>query len=228
MPFILSIESTSPICSVALSSNSNVLAIRETSENNHSTILTQFVIDVLKEAGLKPEDLDAVAVSKGPGSYTGLRIGVSAAKGLCYSIDIPLISVDTLYALANIARPKYPDCMLCPMIDARRMEVYTAVYDSNMNEIEHVEAKIIDSESFKDILFDNKVIFLGSGTSKCKDILISENAVFNLDFQVSARNLVTIAEQKFEKSIFEDIAYFEPFYLKEFIPKKPVVKALRK
>lgn len=227
MARIISIESTSQTCSVALAENDKLIALKETSGNNHSVVLTQFILDVLNEVGLKSTDLDAVAVSKGPGSYTGLRIGVSAAKGLCYSLDIPLIAVDTLYALALSVRDLYPECFICPMIDARRMEVYTALYDLDMNTVLEVHAKIIDESSFQDCLSSNKIVFLGSGAPKTNNVIKSPNAIFDLSHDLSAKNIISTAYQRFTDKKFENIAYFEPFYLKEFVAKKPVVKALR-
>ncbi len=186
------------------------------------------------DAGIKFTDLDAVAVSKGPGSYTGLRIGVSTAKGYCYGLNIPLISVDTLAGMAAGLIQKTLDVnqsdnvLFCPMIDARRMEVYTALFNSNLEKVENVSAKIIDENSFNEELLKYKIIFGGDGALKCKETLAHQpNAIFYNDFFPSAKFIYKIAEQKFVNKEFEDTAYFEPYYLKEFIAGKPRVKGLR-
>ena len=232
MSKILCIETATTICSVALVENGAVVAQKISQEKNaHSAIVTLFVEDVLKESGNDYTDLDAVSVSKGPGSYTGLRIGVSTAKGLCYALDIPLISVNTLQSMAKgmaskMKKEEY-NALLCPMIDARRMEVYCAVYDNIGNEIRETKAEIIDNDSFTDYLKTNKIIFFGDGAAKCRDIITHPNAVFYDDFQPSAGNMAGIATEKFRTGIFEDVAYFEPFYLKEFIAGIPKVKRLK-
>lgn len=229
MPNILLIESTSTICSVAVADEKSILSIRETTDNSHSAVLTQYILDTLDDAGLKPHDLNAVAVSKGPGSYTGLRIGVSAAKGLCYALEIPLIAVDTLKSLAFKAKDVYPNHVICPMIDARRMEVYTALFDVNANYLLNTEAKVVDEvflNDMKKILDDNKVVFLGSGAEKSMSVIKHHNAVFDNKLNVSAALLAPLSCKMYEEKIFEDLAYFEPFYLKEYIAKKSSVKAL--
>ncbi len=232
MPNILCIETATTICSVAMISNSGSVMEKKSSEKNaHSAIVTLFIEDVLKDAGLDYTDIDAVAVSKGPGSYTGLRIGVSTAKGLCYALDIPLISVNTLQSMANGLIGKDSnidrDALLCPMIDARRMEVYSAIYNINGEEIRETKAEIIDENSFADYLANNKMIFFGDGAVKCSEIITHPNAVFINEIHPSAANMAFIADMKFQKKQFEDVAYFEPFYLKEFIAGIPKVKGLR-
>jgi tRNA threonylcarbamoyladenosine biosynthesis protein TsaB len=232
MPNILCIETATSICSVALTGNGVVLAEKQSSEKNaHSAIVTLFTEDVLKEAGFEYTDIDAVAVSKGPGSYTGLRIGVSTAKGLCYALDIPLISVNTLQSMgqgmADILTGKDSSVLLCPMIDARRMEVYSAVFDINGKEIRETKAEIIDDNSFSDYLENHKVVFFGDGAAKCRNIITHPNAVFYDNINPSAKNMASIAAEKFKNKQFEDVAYFEPFYLKEFIAGIPRVKGLR-
>jgi len=229
---ILCIETATTICSVALLCEGSILAEKRSSEKNaHSAIVTLFIEDVLKEAGLEYTDIDAVAVSKGPGSYTGLRIGVSTAKGLCFALDIPLISVNTLHSMskgmADILSEEDSSTLLCPMIDARRMEVYSAVYDIDGNEIRETKAEIIDNNSFSDYLVDRKVVFFGDGAAKCRNIITHPNAVFYDDINPSAKNMASIAKEKFKNKQFEDVAYFEPFYLKEFIAGIPRVKGLR-
>ena len=226
MSLILSLETATSSCSVALSLNGEVLACRELNERNvHASYITVFVDAVLKEAGRKMKDVDAVAVSRGPGSYTGLRIGVSTAKGLCYALDIPLISVNTLEAMAaGLSKSGRFDkeVLFCPMIDARRMEVFTAVFNSKGKEISPVEAKIIDEASFSELLSNHKIIFFGDGAEKCERVLgENENALFVTDFVNSAKDLVDIAGHKFQERNFENTAYFEPFYLKDFLTTQP-------
>ena len=229
---ILCIETATTICSVALASDRGVLSERKSSEKNaHSAIVTLFADDILMDVGLEYTDIDAVAVSKGPGSYTGLRIGVSTAKGLCYALDIPLISVNTLQSMAkgmaDILINEDSSTLFCPMIDARRMEVYSAIFDNNTQEVRETKAEIIEPDSFTEYLRNHKMIFFGDGASKCRDILTHPNAVFYDDINPSAANMAEIAKEKFKGKRFEDIAYFEPFYLKEFIAGIPRVKGLK-
>ncbi|PCJ23338.1 MAG: tRNA (adenosine(37)-N6)-threonylcarbamoyltransferase complex dimerization subunit type 1 TsaB [Flavobacteriales bacterium] len=223
MSIILGLETSTKICSVAVSDGDKLLALREEGgEYSHSEKLTVFIQSTLKEARLKLPDIDAVAVSKGPGSYTGLRIGVSVAKGLCYALNKPLIAVDTLQAMA-LGMSKAEDLGLyCAMIDARRMEVYTAIYDLNNNMIEEVSAKIIDKDSFENYLKENKVVFFGDGSDKCKEVLNGNtNATFSDKGLPSAQYINQIALEKFNCQNFEDVAYFEPYYLKDFIATTP-------
>lgn len=235
MPHFLNIESATAVCSVVLSDDTKVLSMREKNTgNNHSELLTEYIAEVLAEAKVSPSCLDAVVVSKGPGSYTGLRIGVSAAKGLCFSVDVPLIAVDTLTSLAYRAKDKYPqeNYIFCPMIDARRMEVFTAMFDSNLHRLSDVEAKVIDEHSYENLLADNlladnRILFYGDGAEKCKSVINSNNAIFDADILPSATSLICPAIQKFLSADFEDVAYFEPFYLKDFVAAKAHVKGLR-
>ena len=233
MALILSIETATPVCSVTLAKDNKVLAVKEsTKKNSHSEIVTVFIDELLKENQLTFSDLDAVAVSKGPGSYTGLRIGVSTAKGLCYALDIPLIAVNTLQSLAIGALEDYHldeglPVLFCPMIDARRMEVYCALYDKNNREVRETKAEIIEPDSFQTYLETNKVIFFGDGATKCKEVIQHQNAVFMEDIFPSATNMISIAIDKFKNQLFEDVAYFEPFYLKDFIAGVPKVKGLK-
>ncbi len=225
MPLILHLETATSVCSVALSKESELLSSRELNSGySHSENLTVFCREVLKEAQIEFRELDAVSVSKGPGSYTGLRIGVSAAKGFCYSLDIPLIAIPTLKAMAYQALRKIPssdEYLFCPMIDARRMEVYCAVFDGELKEITPVNAHILDANSFTDILKTNKIAFFGNGSSKAKDLLQGDaNAFFFEKLDPSATAMVHLAEEAFEQKRFEDVAYLEPYYLKEFIGKK--------
>ena len=185
-----------------------------------------YVDEVIKEAGLNPQDLDAVCVSKGPGSYTGLRIGVSAAKGLCYGLGIPLLSVGSLESMTHLALLNFEEeladaALLCPMIDARRMEVYTQLFDASLNVIEPVSAEIIDEHSFSAELEKGKVVFFGDGVFKCKEVINHPNVVFLDKFNPSACGMIALAEAKFASEQFEDVAYFEPYYLKNFVAGKP-------
>jgi tRNA threonylcarbamoyladenosine biosynthesis protein TsaB len=225
---ILNIETATSLCSVALSVNGKVVSQRETFEDkSHASKLTVFIKEILEEKGIGIPDIDAVAVGKGPGSYTGLRIGVSTAKGLCYGASLPLIAVSTLQILFKqvTANPVNlselflgkPDALFCPMIDARRMEVFTSVYNTQGEEVESAAAKIIAPDSFHEMLSGHTVIFFGSGMEKCRSILTDPNAVFVPDVNPHAASLALLAEDKYYQQEFEDIAYFEPFYLKDFI-----------
>ncbi len=233
---ILLIETSTEVCSVAFSKNDEVQFIKESIEGlNHSELLTVFIEDLFKENNLLFPALDAVAVSKGPGSYTGLRIGVSVAKGLCYALDKPLIAINSLDVLGKYAAEHIhefsnfrmgDDVLFCPMIDARRMEVYTALYNSTGNRIKPVSAEIIDEKFLHEYLEKHPVFFFGNGAQKCKNILKHENAVFNGPATTSAQFMQKIAFDKYNKKEFENVAYFEPFYLKDFvatIPKNKII-----
>lgn len=217
MPNILCLETSTTNCSVAIAVDGNVKAIRE--ENNqkfsHAEKLHVFIADVLSESGLDKKDLDAIAISKGPGSYTGLRIGVSAAKGLCFALDIPLISIPTLEVLAQHA--KGGEGYIIPLLDARRMEVYSAVFNSKKEQIRETKAEILDENSFQEYLEGGKTIFLGDGASKFKELCDHNNSVFLEGKLPSSANMALLAEAKYKISDLEDVAYFEPYYLKEFM-----------
>lgn len=219
------------VCSVALAVDGIVKAIQESRiKNAHAESVTVFSQEVLNQAGYSFDDLDAVAVSKGPGSYTGLRIGVSTAKGFCFAQDIPLISVNTLKAMAFGLQLQHNDdaYLYCPMIDARRMEVYVAIFNQKLETVTETKAEIIDENSFNDVLASNKMLFAGDGAEKCKTFLSqNNNALFIDDFFPSASFLSMLAEEKYQKELFEDVAYFEPFYLKDFVAGIPRVKGLR-
>jgi len=219
---VLNIETATKNCSVSVADGINILAFKELNEGmfSHAEKLHTFIIDVLAAAGLAMKDLDAVAVSKGPGSYTGLRIGVSAAKGLCYAMDIPLISIPTLKCLA-LQIPINTSDYIVPLLDARRMEVYSAVFDGLHNEVRETEAEIIDKESFAELLEKGKVCFLGDGAEKCKEFIKHANAEFLKRRYPSAKEMAVLADEKYSKADFEDLAYFEPFYLKDFVAGKP-------
>lgn len=228
-PLILSIETATEICSVVLSKGNQIICQKTSIElNSHSKLLASFIEEVFISCGKDlRKELDAVAVSKGPGSYTGLRIGVSSAKGLAYALDVPLIAVDTLQILAFRAKEKYPDCLYLPMIDARRMEVYSAIYDENLNLIKDISADIIDKDLYEDYHNkDKKIIVVGNGASKCKEVLSKDIYVYDDTIQLNAEYMSLIAQEKYNKADFEDVAYFEPYYLKDFIAKKSIVKGL--
>ncbi|RLD89712.1 MAG: tRNA (adenosine(37)-N6)-threonylcarbamoyltransferase complex dimerization subunit type 1 TsaB [Bacteroidetes bacterium] len=231
MAFILNIETATRVCSVALAIDGVVTSIRESHvANSHSELITLFAEEVMNEAGIPFSRLDAISVSMGPGSYTGLRIGVSTAKGLCYSLDKPLIAISTLKAMAAGMAGLVEDdqFLLCPMIDARRMEVYAAVYDLQLRELRPTEAVIVDDQSFGELLESHNILFAGDGAPKCKEVLShQQHAVFHDEFHPSTRYMATLSEQKFRQNVFEDVAYFEPFYLKDFVAGIPKVKGLR-
>ncbi|MBQ8775553.1 MAG: tRNA (adenosine(37)-N6)-threonylcarbamoyltransferase complex dimerization subunit type 1 TsaB [Alistipes sp.] len=231
MALILSIETGTDICSVALANDGELMALRESDEGrDHAKKVALFVDELLRETGVQPSDLDAIAVGKGPGSYTGLRIGVSFAKGMCYALNIPLIAIGSLDALTEVAREDYDagildiedeewaKAKLCPLVDARRMEVYAQVFDNEGKALTDVVAEVVTEESFKEWRKDKFVIF-GNGAKKCTELL--SDAVF-VEIAPSARGIVRLAEEAFKAEKFEDLAYFEPFYLKEFlvIPSK--------
>lgn len=216
MATLLCIETASTNCSVALGVDGKLLDLKEdyNLSYSHSERLHLFIFEILKENRLTLQELDAIAISKGPGSYTGLRIGVSAAKGLCFSLDIPLISVPTLTALAHKVKEVGT---VVPMLDARRMEVYTAVFNSNKEQVEETSAKILQSDSYNDLLETGKVYFIGSGVEKFKAICTHPNAVFIEDQLPSAKEMIELAFDKYKTSDFENMAYFEPYYLKDFM-----------
>ena len=217
LAFILNIETATKNCSVSISKEGKTIALKEINNGNysHAEKLHELIKLVVLDAKIELSNLNAIAVSKGPGSYTGLRIGVSAAKGLCFALDIPLISVNTLQSLSlSVSIEKG---YKIPLLDARRMEVYSQVFSNKTEKIREVYAEIITPDSFSDYLNDHKVYFLGDGAEKCKEIITHENATFINNKFPSAKEMSTISYEKFKKNEFEDVAYFEPFYLKEFI-----------
>lgn len=225
---ILQIETSTKYCSVAVSKNGETINLKiAAGQNLHAGSLTLFIDEVMAQSGMQYADLDAVAVSKGPGSYTGLRIGVSTAKGLCYALDKPLIAVDTLQMMAHGFLQTYPEHndLVCPMIDARRLEVYTALYSPMGDELESVTAKIIDENSYAAELRASKITFIGDGAAKCAPVIDNSNASFLTENFNTAANMSALAYQRFQTGTFEDVAYFEPFYLKDFMitesKKKP-------
>jgi tRNA threonylcarbamoyladenosine biosynthesis protein TsaB len=226
---ILCLETATPICSVALCDNTGTPLIRESHENkSHASLLNVFINELLDEAGLTAGQLEAVAVSKGPGSYTGLRIGVSVAKGIAYGASIPFIAVDTTRSMFNSFTAERSwdfgaddTTLFCPMIDARRMEVYYSLFDATGNVVKDITAEVITENSFPEIPENRKIMFFGDGASKCNGMTGHKNSVFISDFMISATGMQNTAYQKFRENLFEDVAYFEPFYLKDFIATIP-------
>lgn len=223
MTYILNIETATKNCSVSISKEGKTVALKELNDGNysHAEKLHELIGQVVLEAKIALSDLKAIAISKGPGSYTGLRIGVSAAKGLSFALDIPLISTNTLQSLAlSVSIDKG---FKIPLLDARRMEVYSQVFNEKTQKIREVQAEIIDADSFSEFLNAEKVYFFGDGAEKCKAIITHKNAIFINEKFPSAKEMSAISYEKYLKNEFEDVAYFEPFYLKEFlgaIPKK--------
>lgn len=221
---ILLLETATTSCSVALSENGKLIALKELNERNiHASHITLFIDEVMNNAAKKYPDLDAVAISKGPGSYTGLRIGVSTAKGLCFALDIPLLGIDTLEAMAvgliqqtNISG----SALLVPMIDARRMEVYTAIFENDLQVVEPVNAKIVDVSSY-DNYRDRELLLFGDGADKFKELFANQANIRFVDFINSASHLNSLACKKLAENDTENLAYFEPFYLKDFLLTKP-------
>lgn len=221
MALILNIETATDVCSVALALDGKIIAIREESSGqSHARLLTTFISECMKEAGFQLSDLSAVAVSKGPGSFTGLRIGVATAKGLCYALDKPLLSVNTLQSMASnylIHNKADAGTWLCPMIDARRMEVYTAFFNADLEFEKETTAEVIEPGSFQDILSRHRVVFFGDGMEKTRQIFENQtNAIFDKDTLPSAAGMPRFSEESYKNGKFEVTAYFEPFYLKDF------------
>lgn len=234
MQLHLLLETATQVCSVALSEEGKVVGeLHSNQPNAHSSLLSVFINDIMGQTHHTMSELSSICVSSGPGSYTGLRIGVSTAKGLCYARQIPLLSVPTLQSMASQYFEAHPDYhgLVCPMIDARRMECYSAFYARDMvapKEIRPVSADVIESGIYDEFLNEGYVTFVGDGAQKTLPILgMHPHAIFDDSFQISASGLNAMAMSQFEKEIFEDVAYFEPFYLKDFVAKKSVVRGLR-
>jgi tRNA threonylcarbamoyladenosine biosynthesis protein TsaB len=232
---ILCLETATSVCSVALCDTSGILSSRESHEDkSHATLLTPFIEDILKENRIEAADLSAVAVSKGPGSYTGLRIGVSVAKGLAYGASVPLIGIETTRSMFYGLMKKHESDpavtgsdLICPMLDAKRMEAYYCIFDRNGSIVKDIAAEIIDQKSFIDMLKSNRIVFFGDGASKFRKVISHENAIFIDDFTLSAAYMHCSAYEAFNKGAFENVAYFEPFYLKDFvatIPRKNIIR----
>jgi tRNA threonylcarbamoyladenosine biosynthesis protein TsaB len=216
MSWILHLETATKVCSVALSLNGKLHQLEEIADDQyaHGEQLTLLIEKVLKQASITPRDLVAVSVSSGPGSYTGLRIGVSTAKGLCYALGIPLIAVDSLSALANPAREKYPQQTLCSMIDARRMEVYSTIFAADGTVLKSMSADVLDENSYAAF---EPFVFFGDGAPKMADLWKDRTSICDPELRCSAAGQVALAYEKFTRNEVEDVAYFEPLYLKEFV-----------
>ena len=210
--YILHLETATKVCSVALSNNGSVISIKETVSDGyiHSESLTLFIQDVLQDAQIELSQLSAVSVSAGPGSYTGLRIGLSTAKGLCFALNIPFIAVDTLTALKNVIPTG--DIPIIPMLDARRMEVYAQVFDTDGKTLQELDAIVLSEDSFSD---SEPFVVLGDGAAKCKEMWGHRNITWNENVLCSAKGQASIAYEKFQKKEFENLAYFSPIYLKD-------------
>lgn len=226
MPTILSIETATKTSSVAIHEDGNLLGLQQYNiAKSHASLVQVIINQILKNTGINLEEIEAVAVSAGPGSYTGLRIGVNSAKGLCYALSIPLIAINTLESMAHqVNKINFENFLLCPMIDARRLEVYCLLSNKSKEIIIETNAKIIDEKSFITFLEKDKILFFGDGAEKCKRIIIHQNAVFIHNIIPTAREIGEIAEVKYQKKQFEDLAYYEPFYLKKFRIVKPKKK----
>jgi tRNA threonylcarbamoyladenosine biosynthesis protein TsaB len=235
-PLILHLETATNICSVALSRGEKIVAIRESAEDrSHGSLLTPFMQEVLDETGIRPDEINAIAVSKGPGSYTGLRIGVSVTKGFAYANNIPVIGIVTLQAMVVAAthhhlvqelQQQYPKLLFCPLIDARRMEVFSGLYDKNAEILSPVVATVVDETSFNKDLDSNHIVFFGNGSDKISDTIQHPHAHFIKEIYPSSEFMVPLALRNFKNNIFEDTAYFEPFYLKDFVATIPRKKVL--
>tara|TARA_B110000259_G_scaffold36054_1_gene40541 strand:- start:10772 stop:11449 length:678 start_codon:yes stop_codon:yes gene_type:complete len=217
MAYILNIETSTTNCSVSISENGHLIGLKEDNslQYSHAERLHVYIDEVLKTAKVSKDQLEAIAISKGPGSYTGLRIGVSAAKGLCYALSLPLISVPTLEALAH--QVENPKGTIVAMLDARRLEVYSAIYDASYNETRQTEAEVITLDSYKELLDLSPVYFIGNGVAKTQQLVSHPNAIFIENKLPSAAQMCTLTHAKFNDNDFEDVAYFEPYYLKDFI-----------
>jgi len=225
---ILCLETATNLCSVALIESAGVISVRESeASKSHASMLTVFIGEILREKGMIAGDLQAVAVSKGPGSYTGLRIGVSVAKGISYGASIPLIGIETTLSMFHGIREHAhlyssgSDMLFCPMLDARRMEVYFAIYNQAGLKTKDITAEVINENSFSDILDIQPIIFFGDGALKCRDVIRHKNAIFAENFSISASHMQKPVIEAFNNNAFEDVAYFEPLYLKNFITSTP-------
>jgi tRNA threonylcarbamoyladenosine biosynthesis protein TsaB len=221
MGLILNIETSTTVCAVSLAKDGSEILSKhiKSKKYSHSENLNLFIESIFNETNYSFNLLDAISVSKGPGSYTGLRIGVSTAKGLCYALDKPLLSVNSLKSLANLYKGEAE--FIIPLFDARRMEVYSAVYQYNLTLIEDVKAVIVEENSYSNILAKGKTVFLGPGAEKCQSIIKNKHAMFDLNTDVNSTGMMSLSEEKLQNKQYDDVAYFEPFYLKEFIAGQP-------
>ncbi len=226
MAIVLNLETATTNCSVSVAKDGKVIYLKEHNSSNysHAEQLHVFIEDALKEASLSINNINAIAVSKGPGSYTGLRIGVSAAKGLCFSLDIPLISIPTLESMAHQVSLQ-ENTVVVPVLDARRMEVYSTVFDASYTEIRETQAEIINENSFLEFAKKGKVVIAGNGAEKCKETLTHPNFIFNTGVVPSAKEMAKLSFKKYQNKEFEDVAYFEPYYLKDFVLMQKKKKA---
>lgn len=220
MTVILHLETATKVCSVALSRNGEQIAIKEIEEEgySHGENLTLLIQEIIQDAGLTMKDLDAVSVASGPGSYTGLRIGAATAKGLCYALDIPLIAVDALTSLCELARSKHPNRNLCALIDARRMEVFSLIQNEKGETLKDISADILDEESYAEFA---PFVYFGDGAAKLDELWNNRGLQVDLSIKSSASGQVRLAFEKFQNQEFEDVAYWEPFYLKDFVVQAP-------
>jgi tRNA threonylcarbamoyladenosine biosynthesis protein TsaB len=226
---ILCFETATHLCSVALCDSKGVVAIRESDEGrSHASLLTVFAGEVLREGGIEASQLEAIAVSKGPGSYTGLRIGVSAAKGMAYATAVPLIGIPTttsmFYGFRELAKDRYgleKSDLFVPALDARRMEVYLSVLNSEGTTVKEITAEIVDPSTFKSLPSASRIFVFGDGAAKCRGVVSGENIIIDSNFTISAASMQAPAFEALRSGNFEDLAYFEPFYLKDFITSKP-------
>ncbi len=221
---ILCLETATNLCSVALCERSGVVNSRESSDSrSHASLLTIFAGQVLDEAGIRPSDLQAIAVSKGPGSYTGLRIGVSVAKGIAFAASVPLIGIVTTYSMFHGLKYRIQGKkrLFCPVLDARRMEFYYAIYDSEGNTVKEISAEVIGENSLAGFTGNNDIIVFGNGAAKLKTVISDPAVKFVEDFHMSASHMAEPAFNALDNHVFEDVAYFEPLYLKDFIATKP-------
>lgn len=216
MATILHLETATKVCSVALSRDGKCISLKETEEEgySHGENLTLFIEAVLKDAALEMKDIDAVSLASGPGSYTGLRIGAATAKGICYALDIPLIAIDALTSLCEIARDRYQDKNLCALIDARRMEVFSLIQAPDATVLKAISADIIDEQSYSDFV---PFIYFGDGAAKLTEIWADRDVEIDTNVKSSATGQIRLAHEKFRLKEFEDVAYWEPFYLKDFV-----------
>lgn len=231
---ILCIETATGLCSAALCNTKGIIALRESDEDrSHASLLTVFIQELLQGEGINASNLDAVAVSKGPGSYTGLRIGVSTAKGIAYAASIPLIGINTInsmfYGFIDFIKEKHtimPTDLFCPVLDAKRMEVYSAVFNSEGKVIRIIKAEIISGDSFSEYPESSRLFLFGTGAEKCKNVIKRKNTIHETKYRISASSMRKPALEAFKGGHFENVAYFEPFYLKDFLTSKPVKNVL--